>query len=106
MVTKFTGKQLCQSLFLIKLQVSACNFIKKETLAQVFSCELREVSINTFSYKTPQVAASILTKSVEKWNELVIVSVSDHSLIKTEIFYDKINVLDIMLVYKSLFSCL
>ena len=26
---KFTGKHLCQ----------ACNFIKKETLAQVFSCE-------------------------------------------------------------------
>ena len=55
--------------FLIKLQVSACNFIKKGTLAQVFSCELREVSINTFSYKTPQVAASILTKSLLK-NEI------------------------------------
>ena len=25
--------------FLIKLQASACNFIKKEILAQVFSCE-------------------------------------------------------------------
>ena len=24
--------------FLIKLQAEACNFIKKETLAQVFSC--------------------------------------------------------------------
>ena len=34
--------------FLIKLQAEACNFIKKETLAQVFSCELCETSKNTF----------------------------------------------------------
>ena len=44
--------------FLIKLQVSACNFIKKETLAQVFSCEFCEISKNIFSYRTPLVAAS------------------------------------------------
>ena len=25
-----------------------CNFIRKETLAQVFSCEFREISKNTF----------------------------------------------------------
>ena len=29
------------------------NFIKKETLAQVFSCEFCEVSKNTFFYRTP-----------------------------------------------------
>ena len=55
--------------FLIKLQPwnlfnkvaslrPACNFIKKETLAQVFSCEFCEICKNT-SYKTPPVAASI-----------------------------------------------
>ena len=33
-------------------------FIKKETLAQVFSCEFCEISKNTFSYRTPPVAAS------------------------------------------------
>ena len=27
--------------------VGACNFIKKETLAQVFSCEFCEISKNT-----------------------------------------------------------
>ena len=32
--------------FLIKLQ--ACNFIKKETLTQVFSCEFCEIFINAF----------------------------------------------------------
>ena len=36
----------------------ACNLIKKEPLAQVFSCEFREISKNTFSYRTPLVVAS------------------------------------------------
>ena len=30
----------------------ACSFIKKETLAQVFSCEFYEISKNTF-HRTP-----------------------------------------------------
>ena len=72
---KFTGKNLCRSLcFNIKvaglvleslfnkiaglkakkrLQHQACNFIKKETVAQVFSCEFCEISRNTFFYRTP-----------------------------------------------------
>ena len=69
---KFTGKHLCQILFFNKLaglvleslfnkapgltashfikrlQQKACNFIKKETLAQVFSWEFCEISNNTF----------------------------------------------------------
>ena len=36
----------------------ACNFIKKEALAQVFPCEFCEISENTFFYRTPPVAAS------------------------------------------------
>ena len=39
----------------------ACNFIKKETLPQVFSCEFCEISKNTFSNRTPPVAAT------ERW---------------------------------------
>ena len=34
--------------FLIKLQGPACNFIKTETLAQVFSCELWEIFKNSY----------------------------------------------------------
>ena len=37
-----------------------CNFIKKETLAKVFSCGFCQISKNTFSYRTPLVAASVL----------------------------------------------
>ena len=36
----------------------AFNFIKKETLAQMFSCEFCEISMNTFSYRATPVAAS------------------------------------------------
>ena len=42
---KFTGKLLYQSLF---------------TLALVFSCEFCEISKNSFSYRTPLVAASVV----------------------------------------------
>ena len=38
----------------------ACNFIKKETLAQVFSCEFCEIAKNTFSLRTSPVAASVM----------------------------------------------
>ena len=44
---KFTEKHLCQGLFLPE----ACNFIKKETRAQTFSCEFWEISENTFFTK-------------------------------------------------------
>ena len=36
----------------------ACNFIKKETLAQVFFCEFCEISKKTGFYRTHLVAAS------------------------------------------------
>ena len=44
--------------FLMKLQVLDLQLNKKETLAQVFSCEFYEISKNTFFYRTPPVAAS------------------------------------------------
>ena len=36
-------------------------FIRKETLAQVFSCEFCEISKDTFSYRAPLVTASVPT---------------------------------------------
>ena len=44
--------------FLTKFQTEACNFILKKTLAQVFSCEICEISKNSFFLITPLVAAS------------------------------------------------
>ena len=40
------------------LRLGAYNFIIKENLAQVFSCEFCEISKNVFSYRTPLVAVS------------------------------------------------
>ena len=50
---------ICMTVHLLKLP-QACNFNKKETLAQMFSCEFCEISKNTFPYRTPPVAASVL----------------------------------------------
>ena len=67
----FIGKHLCQSLFFNKitglglqfiLQAYACNFIKKQTLAQVFSCEFCKISKNTFFHGTPLVAISVFPR--------------------------------------------
>ena len=48
---KFTEKHQVRVSFLMKLQASACNIIQKETLAQVFSCELCDLD-NIFSQNT------------------------------------------------------
>ena len=42
----------------LEILLKSRNFIKKETLAQVFSCGFCEISKNTFYYKTPLVASS------------------------------------------------
>ena len=44
--------------FLIKLQVYVCNFIKKRTLAQVFSREFWEISKNIIFHRTPLLVPS------------------------------------------------
>ena len=45
---KFTENHYCQSLFLINCRPQACNSIKKETLAQVFSYEFCKIFKKTF----------------------------------------------------------
>ena len=58
--TKFAGKRLWQSLCLNKsVSVSGLQLIKKETLAQVFSCEFYEISGNTFFTEHLWTSASV-----------------------------------------------
>ena len=45
--------------FSTKLQAEACNFIKKETLAEVLSCEFCEIFQNTFSTKYLRTTGSV-----------------------------------------------
>ena len=50
-ISRNSQETTCASLFfnnVAGLRPKACNFIKKETLAQVFSCEFYEISNNTF----------------------------------------------------------
>ena len=43
------------------------NRVKKETLAQVFSCEFCEIFKNTLSYRTPPETASAKTKPIQNY---------------------------------------
>ena len=45
--------------FLIKLQAEACSFIKKETLAHLFSCKFGEIFKNTFFTEHLRVTALV-----------------------------------------------
>ena len=56
---KFTEKHLCQSLFFNKVADEACNFIKKETLAQPFSCKFSKISKNNFFTEHLWMTASV-----------------------------------------------
>ena len=63
--------------FLIKLQASACNFVKEETLAQVFSCEFCKISENSFFKGHLRATASLcsITKSstVYYWTRKIVI---------------------------------
>ena len=82
-LAKFTWKHLSQSLFFNKvsgLLSQDCNFIKKETLAQVFSCKFLEYVcwlLLKLKYKSGfpggfQYACNILTK-IFNWSSLHLV---------------------------------
>ena len=51
-------------LFFVKLQAKTCNFIKKETLTQVFFCEFYEIFRNNFFHKAPLAAASVMSSLI------------------------------------------
>ena len=57
-LANFTGKQLCWSLFLIKLQALARNLIEKRLATQVFSYEICENLKNPYVEKHLQTTAS------------------------------------------------
>ena len=60
---------VAESLFKIKLQTWGLQlYDKKDTVAQAFSCELCEISKNTFPYRTPlEEAASAIYEKIVKF---------------------------------------
>ena len=67
---KSTGKPLCQGLFFNKV-AGACNFIKKEALAQGFSCGFFKISKNTIFYRTRLVVAPETRSLRSKWYKVL-----------------------------------
>ena len=64
-----------------------CNFIKKETLAQMFSCEFCEIFKNTYFCRTPLVAASRNSRNVSLSNFLIsVLKHFENNYIPEEIF--------------------
>ena len=59
------GNTFVRVFSLIQLQGPACNFIKKETLAQVFSCKLCETFKSTFFTKHLWATASVYCFSLQ-----------------------------------------
>ena len=56
-ISQNSQENTCASLFFNKLYAPPCNFIRKETLAQVFSSEFYELSQDTFFIEHLQVTA-------------------------------------------------
>ena len=79
--------------FLINLQAPACNFIKKETLAQVFSCEFCETSKNTFF--TEHLRATAFGTSEIVWIVLFYDSVGSCNFMRQLIWFWYFNRLKI-----------
>ena len=50
----------------------AYNFIKKETLAQAFSCESFKILKSTFFYRTSLVATSALEEDFDNFKRFII----------------------------------
>ena len=52
-VLLYIQEVFCKKKLFLEISQKACNFIKKETLAPVFSCEFCEISKNKFSTEPP-----------------------------------------------------
>ena len=63
-VTEPRPEVFCKKGVLRKYKLSG-SFIKKETLAQMFSCKFCEISENTFFYRTPPVVASVVRRNTK-----------------------------------------
>ena len=76
-----------------------CNFIKRVTLAQLFSSKFCEISKNTFSYRTPSVAAPVVYKETYYGFPLKTTVKSDITA-AIKVYYDIFTILSIQFNYQ------
>ena len=82
--------------FLVQIWENFCRFIKKETLAQVFSCEFCEISKSTFSYRTTAVAASVYWR----WKQSGIFTIYETWFVRlSPIFHDYIGKIEFISIF-------
>ena len=84
--TKFTGKDLCQSLFFNKVAGLRPATLLKETLAHVFYSEFCEISKNTFFTEHLWTSASVEYSlcSLVTWSFKVRFLLFDHTYLKAK----------------------
>ena len=83
---KFTGKHLRQSLFFNKVAgPSPATSLKRETLAQVFSCEFCEIFQEHLFYRTPLDVCFCTLKTYLKFCEQVKWNAAISGKVRTEI---------------------
>ena len=73
---KFTGKHLCQSLFLIKLQASSCNFIKKRLWQRCFLVNF--VKFLRMAFLQNSFGRLLLKTSIYKYLQFWIPAIQNH----------------------------
>ena len=100
--TKFTGKHLCQSPFFKSCRAKACNFIKKEILTQVFSCELCEISKNTLFTEHPWTTAFVIYFDISLYH--MFLKVTTLRSTRSQIFF-KIGILKNFSIFTGKHRC-
>ena len=75
----------------ISFRAKACNFIKKEALAQVFFCEFCEISKSTFFHRTPLVAAFERGRNISKTFAFIFHHGIQHDEASGYTFYNDID---------------
>ena len=86
---KFTGKHLCQNPAAATL---FSNFIKKETLAQVFCCEFCKISKNTFFSEHRGETASYVNNSEIARNTYLVKNLQMAASVIRSDFSQKFNI--------------
>ena len=84
--SKFTRKHLFQGLFFNKVAGLSAAALLKKSLTQVFACKFCKISKNTFSCRTPPVAASEADRSICVIAQKVVVYCLKHFAVLKQIF--------------------
>ena len=68
----------------------------RETLAQMFSCEFCEISKNSFSYRTPPIAASVMAVFIVYFVAMRMIKISlkrilHNKMVETELHSTDLN---------------